>query len=350
MRPFDWDPFEYVLPPELLAHEGATPRDAARLLVYDTATETLSCDIFRNLSQYLPAESFLVLNDTKVVPARLEVTKPTGGKVELLLLLNEWRPGELTIRCIADRKITVGQQLTAPEGVLFTVREQQENIFLLEPSISIQKLLLWLEKYGTTPVPKYLQPAALSEEETRARYQSIFAKSPASVAAPTASLHFTPEVFHSLDKKGIGRAYVTLHVGLGTFAPITEETIQAKKLHQEVAEITDESAKYINEWKKEGKQLIAVGTTATRVLESHSNNGEVTAGSGVTDIFIQPGYTFQAVDGLLTNFHLPKSSLMMLVAAFLQHKHSKRTIKELYAFAIQEKFRFYSFGDAMLIL
>lgn len=341
--------FDYHLPDELIAHEPARERDGARLFVYDTATDTINFDTFGHVAEYLPDDSFLVLNDTKVVPARIQVKKETGGKVNLLLLLNEWRPGEPSIWCLSDRKITIGQVLMAEENVSFTVQAQHENIFDVLPNMPVSELLPLLEVIGTTPVPRYLQPVPLNEQAARERYQSVFAKNPASVAAPTASLHFTPAVFKSLSQHGIPQATVTLHVGLGTFAPITPEQLEAKKLHREFAAISPEEAMHINSWKTAGKKMIAVGTTAARVVESRAQAGQVTSGEGYTDIFITPGYQFQVVDGLITNFHLPKSSLMMLVQALLEYKKAKRSLKELYEIAIKEKFRFYSFGDAMLV-
>lgn len=317
--------------------------------MYDTAADTVRFDIFKNISSYLPSASFLVLNTTKVVPARLTATKETGGKVELLLLLNEWRPGEKTISAMVNRKVTVGQTLVVSDELWFTATVQHENIFVLEPNVSIEELPELLERYGTTPVPKYLTPVPMPEKHIRERYQSVFAKTPASVAAPTASLHFTPHVLTSLDNRDIPRAEVTLHVGLGTFAPVTKKNIETKKLHKEFGEITDDQAKLINRY-KETKKLIAVGTTATRLLEAHAKDGMIQADSGFTDIFITPGYQFQAIDGLLTNFHLPNSSLMMLVQAFLEYKGARKSLVELYTMAINEKFRFYSFGDAMLLL
>ena len=341
--------FNYTLPEDLIAHAPALERDASRLFVYDTASNTISFDTFEHLADYLPADSFLVLNDTKVVPARLEVKKETGGKVELLLLVNEWREGDGAVQSLSDRKITVGQTLTARGGFSFEVVGQQENIFLLKPSVPMPELFLLLEEYGTTPVPRYLEPVPLSQEATRERYQSMFARRPASVAAPTASLHFTPRVFRHLENKGINKAFVTLHVGLGTFAPVSGKHLQEGRLHREFAAILPGEADSINKQLQEGKKLIAVGTTAARVLETRMGGKELMPGEDFTDIFITPGYTFKAIDGLITNFHLPQSSLMMLVQALLIQKGAQRTLKELYEIAIQEKFRFYSFGDAMLI-
>ncbi|MBI3251688.1 MAG: tRNA preQ1(34) S-adenosylmethionine ribosyltransferase-isomerase QueA [Candidatus Andersenbacteria bacterium] len=341
--------FDYTLPPELIAHAPAQERDASRLFIYDTASNTVSFDTFEHLANYVPADSLLVLNDTKVVPARLEVKKETGGKVELLLLVNEWREGEAAVQSLSDRKITVGQKLLLSDRFSFEVVGQQENIFLLKPGVPIPDLFLLLEEYGTTPVPRYLEPVPLSQESVKARYQSMFASRPASVAAPTASLHFTPRVFNSLEKKGISKAYVTLHVGLGTFAPVTDKHMQEGKLHREFAVILPSEADSINKRFQEGKKLLAVGTTAARVLETRMGDAGLIPGEGFTDIFITPGYTFKAIDGLITNFHLPQSSLMMLVQALLTHKRAKQSLKELYEIAIREKFRFYSFGDAMLI-
>jgi S-adenosylmethionine:tRNA ribosyltransferase-isomerase len=342
--------FNYVLPPELIAHEPAVKRDSSRLLVYDTRSNKVSFDTFDHLSSYLPNNSVLILNDTKVVPARLKARKDTGGNVELLLLVNEWLSGQPLVRSLANRKLSVGQRVHVDAELWFEVVGQEEHIFLLKPSVSRERLFTLLETQGLMPVPHYLQPVPLTEEATRERYQSIFARQEASIAAPTASLHFTPAVLEDVEKKGVEKAFVTLHVGLGTFAPVTARHLQTKKLHQELAQITPHTAEQLNAWKAGHKRFIAVGTTAARVLESRTHNGVIQAGSDFTELFITPGYHFGAVDGLITNFHLPKSSLMMLVQALLEDKHAQRTLKELYMMAIEEKFRFYSFGDAMLIV
>ncbi|MEK7524698.1 MAG: tRNA preQ1(34) S-adenosylmethionine ribosyltransferase-isomerase QueA [Patescibacteria group bacterium] len=337
--------YDYVLPPELIAQVPESPRDASRLFVYDTVRDQIIFDQFRNVDKYLPSDSFLVLNSTKVVPARLMVKKETGGKAELLLLVNEWRAGDSFIKTLSDRKLTVGQKIFIHKQLGFQIAGQDEKVFLLKPNFPWKDLHKILMQYGTTPIPKYIRHSPLKEAQLRQKYQTVFARKAGSTAAPTASLHFTKSVFTKLAKKGIPHLFVTLHVGLGTFSPVTEENFSKKKLWNEYFDIAKTSARNIRSFKKSGKKLIAVGTTAVRTLESAAKGKE-----HATDLFIFPPYSFKAVDGLITNFHIPKSSLMMLVDAFLQHKKAKRNIRELYQVAIQNQFRFYSFGDAMLIL
>ncbi|MDO8496989.1 MAG: tRNA preQ1(34) S-adenosylmethionine ribosyltransferase-isomerase QueA [bacterium] len=387
--------YDYNLPPELLPTEPASPRDSSKLFVYDSRKDTIVFDTFRNIVKYLPSDSLMVLNNTKVIPSRITLKKDTGGKVEALFLVNEVKKeGEVTI--MADREVKVGQKLSlavkdfvsdsvktfpprqcstggeyrqisalpgsppvlTPETFRnkfeFIVISQKEHFFDLSYSFSKDTLISLLEKYGRMPIPLYLKHTRLNEKELRDKYQTIFAQIQGSTAAPTASLHFTNDVFASLDSKKIERNYVTLHVGLGTFAPITEENFTAKKLHREWYEIPENTVESLKVSKSKGlrssiygQKVIAVGTTVARTLESYAKTGET---KGETDLFIYPPYEFKLVDALITNFHIPKSSLMMLVDAFLSHKKAKRNIKELYAIAIEEKFRFYSFGDAMLIL
>ncbi len=204
-----------------------------------------------------------------------------------------------------------------------------------------------LARIGEMPIPRYIQECPLTEEELRKKYQTVFAKKPGSVAAPTASLHFTPRLFKKLEESGVDSAFVTLHVGLGTFAPVLPEHLESRTLYQELYEIPERSAKKIEAHRAAGNPIFAVGTTSTRTLESWAKKGAL---KGTTDLFILPPYSFKKVDGLLTNFHIPGSSLMMLVEAFLQHKKAKRHLKELYEIALEKDFRFYSFGDGMLIL
>jgi len=350
-------PYDYHLPPELIATEPATPRDSSRLFVYSTLTNTVTLDIFRNLAEYVPAHTTIVFNDTKVVPARLHLTKPSlsaqagGGKIEVFLLLNELLPGDTLVKGIVDRRAEVGWHLAFPSGDTLEVVRQDEQFFFFQPSVSIPELWKLIDIHGETPVPKYIKGSTLDEGTLREKYQSIFAEHPASVAAPTASLHFTENVLAHLKRKGCVDARVTLHVGPGTFAPVTEESFATKKLHREYGSIGTDTASLINEAKRNNDPIMTVGTTATRVVEAFTDNsGLVVPQEGPIDIFIFPPYTFKASDILLTNFHLPKSSLMLLVDAFLRHKGAKKNILELYQRAAKEKFRFYSFGDAMLIL
>jgi len=349
--------YDYHLPPELIATAPANPRDSSRLFVYDTKTNTVTLDIFRNLAEYIPPHSCMVFNDTKVVPARLHLTKPSlsgqagGGKIEVFLLLNELRPGDTTIKGMVDRRAEIGWHLAFPSGETLEVVAQNEQFFFFRPNVSISELWKLIDTYGETPIPKYIKGTTLGEETLREKYQSIFAKHPASVAAPTASLHFTENVLGHLKRKGCIEAKVTLHVGPGTFAPVVAESFITKKLHTEYGRVGGEAGVQVNETKKRGDAIVTVGTTATRVVEAFASvDGTLTPKEGPIDIFIFPPYTFKITDILLTNFHLPKSSLMLLVDAFLKHKKAKKGILELYQRAAKEKFRFYSFGDAMLIL
>ncbi|MEI8103387.1 MAG: tRNA preQ1(34) S-adenosylmethionine ribosyltransferase-isomerase QueA [Candidatus Moraniibacteriota bacterium] len=399
----DLEEYDYELPEALIRKVGVEPRDSSRLFVYDMATDTITHTRFSELAKYLPEQSVMVLNATKVVPARLWLRKPTGGKIEVFVLANEmnsplsWaeeregvrlntdaiKPGS-RIKCgmtnseipiLVDRKCEVGWQLTFPNGDYLEVTRQEENKFfaklhsfstqphpspLLRKGEGEQALMKLLDQYGETPIPHYLedkqeiagQAKDEREQQLRKRYQTIFARSGASVAAPTASLHFTQEVFNSLDAKQIERVEVTLNVGLGTFAPLREENFTTGKLHTEYIEVSKTTANIINEAKQSKQNIVAVGTTALRTIESvaQRGDGKMVAYEGKTDIFIYPPYQFQIADSLVTNFHLPKSSLMLLVDAFLQHKHAKRNIQALYQEAIREGYAFYSFGDSMLIL
>lgn len=345
--------YDYELPAELLAHTPAEPRDSARLFVYDTKTGEVMFDTFRDLAKYIPAHALLVLNNTKVVPARIMFEREDGRMTEGLLLMNEASEAG-TVRALIRRGAREGEQLwiggrtaECPARVI----AQDEKVFVLaleRPEKSEETLF----KFGKTPLPGYIR-TPLTEEETRARYQSVFAEDPASVAAPTASLHFTDRVFADLDAKGVERTFVTLHVGMGTFAPVTDEQMKEGKLHRERYTVPRETVEKIRKAQREGRPIIAVGTTAARALEASAP--EVVSGvprdiSGVTDIFIRPGYSFKVVTGLITNFHLPKTSLMCLVDAFLRYKKSQASIQELYTRAIAKRMHFYSFGDGMVIL
>ena len=357
--------YGYFLPEKNLALEPSVPRDSSKLFIYNTKKDSISFDHFYNLDKYLPQNSFMVLNNTKVLPARVVMRKKSGGKVVVLLLVNEIIDNILLI--IVDRKITVGEKIFFDDENFLDVVSQNENIFKVKYGFTKQKLFSLLEKYGTMPIPLYLKKSPLSRDELIEKYQTIFARAPvgarlASAAAPTASLHFTDQVFQKLEKKGIKRLFVTLHIGLGTFAPITYENIKQKKLHQEYFEVDEEALRCIDTLKQEGKKLVAVGTTVVRTLESLETRDrkffdgkQQTAKNLIpsfqkTNLFIFPPYDFKMVDILITNFHLPKSSLMMLVEAFLQFKGAKKSLVELYNMAIKNDFRFYSFGDVMLIL
>lgn len=342
------DRYDYALPGELIRKVPLEPRDSARLFVYDTRTDTVTLDTFKNLAQYLPSGSLMVLNDTRVWPARLWLQKVTGGKIEVLVLVNEW-DGVGLIPALVDRKVSIGDELFFPDGSKLVAKEQeaQKFFFQLEGDKALPVLL---QEFGTTPIPHYLEGGEKEGESTlRQRYQTVFASAGASVAAPTASLHFTEAVFESLKAKHIDTTRITLNVGLGTFAPLREENFETGKLHTEYVVINDTVRSELEAAKKTGKKIISVGTTTTRTLEALAQSKDQKTLTQV-DLFISPPYQFHMVDILMTNFHLPKTSLMLLVDAFLRHKGAKRGVQALYKEAIRAKFSFYSFGDSMLIL
>ncbi len=341
--------YHYTLPETLIRKEGVEPRDSARLFVYDTVTDTVTFDVFRNIANYLPAQSVMVLNNTKVLPARLWLHKETGGKIEVFVLANQIED-EDRIPVLVDRKTQKGQKLFFPNNDYLEVIDQDENIFFVVLKSQKQDLVTLLETFGETPLPHYLEGGTLTEDVVRKRYQTVFAETGASVAAPTASLHFTETVFRSFEQHSIDTTALTLNVGLGTFAPLREESFITKKLHQEFVTVSLGTAEEINTAKGAGRNIVAVGTTTTRTLESLASHGRVRAYAGSTDIFIFPPHDFQIVDTLVTNFHLPETSLMLLVDAFLQHKKAKKSVMDLYQIAIENQFAFYSFGDSMLIL
>lgn len=346
--------YDYYLPPELIAQKPSSPRDACRLMVYDTHSDKVVFDFFYNLSKYLPENSFLVLNNTKVLPSRAVLHKENGGRVTILFLANEINGDSNIVPVMADRRINLGEKVYFDERSYLTIVRQEGKIFYLEFNFSMEMLFGLLEKHGTMPLPLYIKNTPLSEKDLRKQYQTIFAHKIGSCAAPTASLHFTERVFNDLAKKGINSNFVTLNIGLGTFSPVDENNIKNKKLHKETWEIDNKTAGEILRQKKEEKKLIAVGTTAARTLESWVTVGmkfpNTITNSGETDLFIYPPYDFKLVDGLLTNFHLPKSSLLMLVDAFLKFKNAKKSVLDLYRSAIKEQMRFYSFGDATLVI
>ena len=339
--------FDYNLPESSIAQTPAEPRDSSRLLVLHRETGDIKHRIFHEISDYLRAGDLLVLNQTRVIPARIYARKETGGRVELLLLR---RRDELTWEALVGGKgLRVGKLVRVEEG------PQAEIIQLLDGSERLIKFSEPIEPYfskvGNVPLPPYIHEK-LGDPE---RYQTVYAREPGSAAAPTAGLHFTPRLLEELQAKGVKIAYVTLHVGLDTFAPVTEDDPQEHKIHSEWCELPQETVDLINETKQGGGRVVAVGTTSVRTLESagryskldHSTNEyRVSPFVGPTSLYILPGYEFNIVDAMITNFHLPKSTLLMLVSAFAE----RETILKTYETAIQEGYRFYSFGDAMLIL
>ncbi len=335
--------FDYHLPETSIAQTPAEPRDSSRLLVLHRDSEDMEHRLFRDLSLFLRPNDLLILNRTRVIPARIFAKKETGGKVELLLLR---RRDELTWEALVGGKgLRVGKKVAVENG------PQAEIMEILEGSERLIKFSEPIEPYfpkvGNIPLPPYIHEK-LSDPE---RYQTVFAKEAGSAAAPTAGLHFTPQLLDELKAKGVKIAYVTLHVGLDTFAPVTEDDPEEHKIHTEWCELPQETADLINATKNSGGRVVAVGTTSVRTLESAGKS--LTANSqklitpfiGPTNIFILPGYQFKIVDAMVTNFHLPKSTLIMLVSAFA----GREKILEAYNLAIKEGYRFYSFGDAMFI-
>lgn len=339
--------YSYTLPENRIAQKPASPRDSSKLLIYDTTTDTLQFDHYLNLNKYLPKDTLLVMNESKVLPCRVHAKGPKGEDLELLIMTNEWKPSDTILLATVNKKLHPGEVVQLPHGHTLTVLESTEKIFKFKADFDLAKLPEVLARIGEMPIPRYIADCPLTEEELRKKYQTTFAKKPGSVAAPTASLHFTPRLFKKLKASGTDLAFVTLHVGLGTFAPVLPEHLKTRTLYKELYEIPESSAQKIRRHQASGKPVFAVGTTSTRTLESWATTGEL---KGPTDLFILPPYEFKKLDGLLTNFHIPGSSLMMLVEAFLQHKKANRHLKELYKIALDRGFRFYSFGDGMLIL
>lgn len=344
--------YHYEISDENIGKSPAEPRDHARLFVYDTVKDEFFFDFVYNLATYLPENSLMVMNNTGVIPARVYMTKDTGGKFEALFLVNESLNENGNFPIIVNKQIHIGRKVNMEEYE-FEVMEQEENKFFLKPNFDINEIPTMLVKYGVTPTPKYLGVLDMTESKLRERYQTIYSDENKSVAAPTASLHFTDNVFQTLDKKNIKRTEVTLHVGLGTFSDINERNVLEKKLHIEPISISNETKSKIKNSKRNQIPIIGVGTTVVRCLESQADKILTETDTDIlsqTDMFIMPGFEFKIIDHLMTNFHVPKSSLMALVDSFLQHKKSKKSILDLYHIALSNGYKFYSFGDSMLIL
>lgn len=333
--------YSYKVPGALVAQAPARPRDRARLLVYDRGSKKIVHDYFINLTDYLPARTVLVFNDSKVIPARLSLIKPSGGRVRVLYLAKD----ERLIKVMADRKLIIGSKLTLGNKLWFRVCRQRGAYYYLQPNFPLARLNDILFKYGVTPIPPYIKNSSLSERELRTAYQTVFARRLGSVAAPTAALHFTPRLLTKLRQRGFKIEFVTLHVNLGTFAKLNSAQVRRHELHQEDYFISSATARRLNKYKSAGFNIIAVGTTTVRTLESAAAGPRLKRLTGRTVMFISPGYKFKFVDSLITNFHVPESSLMMLVAALL----GRKKLRQLYALAIKKGYRFFSFGDGMMI-
>jgi S-adenosylmethionine:tRNA ribosyltransferase-isomerase len=337
--------FDYQLPTEYIAQAPLEPRDSSRLMVLHHTTGKIEHRNFYNLGEYLECGDVLVVNETMVIPARLYAGKiPTGGKAEILLLN---KISNDTWEALVGGKGSVGgrqYQILARSGVKTDIQAEVVSVMdgarrLVQFSEPIEPLL---GEVGHIPLPPYIH----SELQDPERYQTVYARFLGSAAAPTAGLHFTPRLMESLQNQGINFARVTLHVGLDTFAPVMEEIPTEHKMHSEWCYVTSQAADLINQARKKGSRVVAVGTTSVRTIESAAQSADLDMFEGHTNLFIRPGYDFKVVDAMITNFHLPRSTLIMLVSAFA----GRETILKAYHEAINEGYRFYSFGDAMLIL
>ena len=339
--------FNYFLPEELIAQHPADKRDESRLLVIDRKTGELEHKHFYDILDYLNSGDCLVMNNSKVIPARLFGFKEkTGAKIEFLLLKRvEGDTWEAMVR--PGKKLHVGDRISfADDGSLTAeIIEHGEDGTRIVRFEHEGDFLDLLDHIGKIPLPPYIERE--SDEEDKERYQTVYCKEEGSVAAPTAGLHFTEELIKKVKAKGVKIAFVTLHVGIGTFRPVKCDVIEEHKMHFEEYEIDEENAAIINDTKKAGGRIISVGTTSTRTVESAASaDGTVIAGRGNTDIFIYPGYHFKVIDSLVTNFHLPKSTLLMLISAL----YNREDILHVYHEAVEKKYRFFSYGDAMFIL
>ena len=335
--------FWYDLPEELIAQTPLERRDSSRLMVLSRQTGEISHRHFYDILDYLNPGDCLVMNDSRVLPARLLGHRPTGGAVEVLLL-RDLGDKKWECLCKPGRKMQVGQEVIFGDGELTaTVAQVQEDGNRVVEFHYQGIFLEVLERLGKMPLPPYIK-AELQDQE---RYQTVYSREIGSAAAPTAGLHFTKELLEKIREKGVNEAFVTLHVGLGTFRPVKAEEVTEHHMHSELCMMNAETADILNETRRNGGRIICVGTTSCRTLESLVNaDGSFEAKSKWTDIFIYPGYAFKAMDGLITNFHLPESTLVMLVSAFAGREH----VLNAYAEAVKERYRFFSFGDAMCIL
>lgn len=348
--------FDYELPEELIAQEMVEPRDESRLMIISSGDGKIQSDRFINLDKYLGSDTVLVFNETKVLPARLFGEKISGGKVEVLLVKqvasNRWE-------AISKPGLKKGVEVRFDEELVAEVESlAEEGVMCLKFNLGGIELMNKLYSIGKTPLPPYINSKRV-ESEVRRQYQTIYAKTEGSVAAPTAGFHFTSRLMERLEARGVEMEFVTLHVSLGTFRPVKTDNIEDHLMHSERFSISSETVEKLRLAKAGGKKIIAVGTTASRVLESCVGlDGNLQAGEGETGIFIYPGYKFKFVDGLITNFHLPKSTLLMLVSALASKPNTEREFIDFkssligkgYGKAINEGWKFFSYGDGMMIL
>lgn len=349
--------FDYYLPKELIAQEPVEPRDHSRLLILDRKTRELQHNYFYNIIDYLSSNDVLVFNDTKVVPSRLWGKKiPTGGKVEILLIrpknfeifdFNHW-PKEWLV--IGKPELKQGQKIEFSSNLYGEITEILNYERIIAFNLEGEDLKREIVKLGLMPLPPYIEHPS---EESFKKYQTVYAQKEGAIAAPTAGFHFTQELLEKFKEKGIGIEFVTLHVGLGTFLPVKEKEIEKHQMHSEYFILSSEVTQRLNQAKAQAKRIISVGTTVTRVLENCAGGeNQLEAKEGWTDLFIYPGFQFKFADALITNFHLPKSTLLMLVCAFAERPAcaGRDLILKAYQEAIDKKYRFFSFGDAMFII
>jgi len=349
--------FDYELDPQLVAQQPLEDRKSSRLMVLDRSNGCVEHKVFSDLPNLLRADDLLVVNDTSVIPARFFCTRETGGKVEGLFC-RELQPGLWEVMLKNAGKCKIGEKLSLKgnENIQLELRENLGQglwqLSLSQPGPAVEIL----DRVGITPLPPYIHRSALQQKDKQAdrqRYQTVYAQKAGAVAAPTAGLHFTDELLDKLAAVGIETAKVTLHVGLGTFSPVKVEKLTEHKMHSEWFELSAKTAQKLNDARSQHRRIISVGTTSVRVLETAAGQGDkFEPTSGWTDIFIYPPAEFRAVDGLITNFHLPKSTLLMLVAAFCSPGNTDgvKMILDAYRQAVEQRYRFYSYGDAMLIL
>ncbi len=341
-REFCLDDFDYELPKQLIADEPAERRDGSRLLVVSKSDDQLTNSQFADLENWLHAGDLLILNNTKVFPARLFGNKESGGKVEILaerVLKN----GVVKAQLKSNRTPKIGSVISISDDLNVEIVGREDDFFLLSFQQSIPLLEIF-ERYGHVPLPPYIERE--DRESDIERYQTVYAKHIGAVAAPTAGLHFTHSILENLQQKSINIDEITLHVGAGTFKPVKVQQLDQHKMHAEHVTVSLSTCEKIRATKQAGGRVIAVGTTCVRALESAAAQGQIQEFMGDTDIFIYPGFKFRVVDGLITNFHLPRSTLLMLVSAFAGYAKTMRAYKH----AVQENYRFYSYGDAMLII
>ena len=339
------DLFDFELPPERIALRPVRPRDSARMLVVEGREKPLADRHVRDLSQLLRAGDVLVFNDTRVIPAQLEGRRgeaKIGATLHKRIDLRRW---QAFIR--NAKRLKPGDRIDFAQGVAATAEERHADGSFTLAFLGEEPVEVLLERAGTMPLPPYIAGKRPTDEQDREDYQTLFAREDGAVAAPTAALHFTPELLAALDEAGIGRETLTLHVGAGTFLPVKVEDTEAHAMHSEWGRIDAATAERLNAARQAGRRVIAVGTTSLRLLESAAGeDGVIRPFDGDTAIFITPGYTFRAIDGLMTNFHLPKSTLFMLVSALM----GLERMQAAYAHAIAEEYRFYSYGDSSLLL